>query len=199
MTHPAQALPLVKKAHKKAAGQAKLQYAQLLGVYGEKYVVPELIAALQPMEWDPKILQGKMADFAHLPTPVDSVILALGHTGDRSATPAILRLLKTLDAEVTLSHHRSVALALEELADPKAAKPLADLLAKPGMQGHALTKLPKKGDFEERIGSLREIALARALYKCGDHKGIGKKILHEYTNDHRGLFARHAKAVLNEK
>lgn len=47
-----------------------------------------------------------------------------------------------------------------------------------------------------RTGSLREIVLARALYRCGDHEGLGAEILREYRQDIRGLFARHAAAVL---
>jgi hypothetical protein len=36
-------------------------------------------------------LQGVMAEYAHLPTPIDALILALGSTGDARAVPAILR------------------------------------------------------------------------------------------------------------
>ncbi len=137
-----------------------------------------------------------MADFAFLPTPVDQMILALGRAGERSAVTAILRLLGTLDATVTHSHHRAVALALERLADPAAAAPLAALLRKPGMAGHAVVVLPAGPPFEDRTASLREITLARALLRCGDYEGIGRKIMEQYANDLRGLFARHARAVL---
>lgn len=51
-------------------------------------------------------------------------------------------------------------------------------------------------DARRRIGPLREIVLARALYRCGDHGGLGAAILNEYREDIRGLFARHASAVL---
>jgi hypothetical protein len=50
-----------------------------------------------------------------------------------------------------------------------------------------------------RTGPLREIVLARALYRCGDHEQLGERILKEYSRDIRGLFARHAAAVLAEK
>ena len=72
-----------------------------------------------------------------MPTPVDSLILALGRTRDPKALPALLRKLETLDESVTLSHHRALAIALEQIGDPGAAEPLARLLAKPGMRGHA--------------------------------------------------------------
>jgi hypothetical protein len=50
--------------------------------------------------------------------------------------------------------------------------------------------------FEDRNSALREILLARALYRCGDKDGLGKRILSEYANDLRAQFAAHARAVL---
>ncbi len=49
-----------------------------------------------------------------------------------------------------------------------------------------------------RTLSLRELILARALFRCGDHEGLGERILRTYTQDLRGHYARHAHAVLNE-
>ena len=54
-------------------------------------------------------------------------------------------------------------------------------------------------DRRRRIGPLREIVLARALYRCGDDQQLGERILIEYCNDIRGLFARHAQAVLDSQ
>ena len=68
------------------------------------------------------------------------------------------------------------------------------------MSGHAmhgLTPLPDKPmEKRHREGPLREIVLARALYHCGDHEGLGERILRGYCRDLRGLFRRHAQAVL---
>ncbi len=83
----------------------------------------------QVNEWDAKIFQGSMAEYAHLPTPIDALILALGGTRDRRALPVLLEKLDTLDRNVTLSHHRALASALEQIGDPTAAQPLARLLA----------------------------------------------------------------------
>ncbi len=200
LTHGEPALPFVRQAYSKAKGQPRVLYAQILAVLGDRTGVPILIGALTNAEWDAKIYQGHMADYAHLPTPVDSLILALGRAGDRCALPAILAMADKLDANVTLSHHRSVALALERLADPSAAKSLAALLNKPGMRGHAMTKIPRgTKKLEDRTESLREIILARALFKCGDRQGLGRKILAHYQDDLRGLFARHACRVLKER
>ncbi|HYW79849.1 MAG TPA: hypothetical protein VE890_09750, partial [Thermoguttaceae bacterium] len=51
---------------------------------------------------------------------------------------------------------------------------------------------------QTRRVSLRELMLARALYRCGDYEGLGEEILRTYTKDLRGHLARHAKAVLEE-
>jgi len=201
LSHPEQAKPLLQSAFAASQGNARLEYAKVLGVLGEQDVVPLLVEALDQVDgWDDKILQGKMAEYAHLPTPIDALILALGATRDANAVPAILRKLEMLDADVTLSHHRAVALALEQIGDPAAAPPLARLLNEPGMRGHAMRKLEPLYDGQRerrrREGPLREIVLARALYRCGDHDGLGEKTLLEYQDDIRGLFARHAQAVL---
>ncbi|MHC4405122.1 MAG: FAD-dependent oxidoreductase, partial [Planctomycetota bacterium] len=202
LSHPERSRPALKQAFASAEGGARLAYAKILGFLGDRDVVPVLIEALGRVDaWDAKILQGSMAEYAHLPTPIDAVILALGHTRDRRATPHVLEKLEMLDAGVTLSHHRAVALALEQLGDPAAAEPLARLLRKPGMGRHAMTRLEplydRQRDKRRRTGPLREIVLARALYRCGDHEGLGQEILEQYRRDVRGLFARHAAAVLS--
>ena len=51
---------------------------------------------------------------------------------------------------------------------------------------------------QTRRESLRELMLARALYRCGDRDGLGEKILRDYIQDLRGHLARHAKAVLEQ-
>ena len=201
LSHVDQARLPLKQVFASATGQSRIPYAKLLGCLGERETVPTLIEQLEEVrQWDAKILQGRMAEYAHLPTPIDALILALGGTRDRRALPILLAKLNTLDAGITLSHHRSVALALEQLADPRAAEPLARLLNKPGMRGHAMTGLEpltdKPTEARRRLAPLREIVLARALYRCGDWNGLGEQILNEYRQDIRGVLAGHASAVL---
>jgi FAD-dependent oxidoreductase family protein/PBS lyase HEAT-like repeat-containing protein len=201
LSHSDLAVATVKRFFRTAQGEARLTYAKILGFLGEADGVDLLIETLEQVDsWDAKIFQGAMAEYAHLPTPVDALILALGYSGDRRAVPALLDKLKMLDAEVTLSHHRAVALALEAFGDPASAQPLARLLEKPGMGGHVMRELEPLHDRarekRRRTGPLREIVLARALYRCGDHEGLGERILREYQSDWRGLFARHAADVL---
>ncbi|MCL4194279.1 MAG: hypothetical protein KJZ87_21260, partial [Thermoguttaceae bacterium] len=75
---------------------------------------------------------------------------------------------------------------------------LADLLTRPGMTGYSATTLDEiRSRFEQRSESLRELMLARALYRCGDHGGLGRRILEAYAHDLRGPYARHAREVLD--
>ena len=55
------------------------------------------------------------------------------------------------------------------------------------------------GFSQSSTTSLRELILARALYRCGDHNGLGKKTLGAYSNDFRGHYATHARAILGER
>lgn len=201
LSHCDLAVPTLKRAFREAQGEARLDYAKLLGFLGEPDGVDLLVESLEKVDtWDAKIFQGNMAEYAHLPTPVDALILALGYSGDRRAVPVLLEKLESLDADVTLSHHRAVAMALEALGDPRAAEPLARLLRKPGMSGQAMLELEPLHDRarekRRRTGPLREIVLARALYRCGDCGKTGESILRAYQRDWRGLFARHATDVL---
>ena len=203
LSHAGSAREPLKQAFASATGEARIAYAKLLGCLGQREVVPILVARLEEVDtWDDKIYQGAMAEYAHLPTPVDALILALGGTRDRRAVPALLKKLDALDTNVTLSHHRSLALALEQLADPTAAEPLARLLNQPGMRGHVMRALKplvnKPMEKRHRLAPLREIVLARALYRCGDWRGLGEQILSDYRQDIRGVFARHASTVLSE-
>ncbi len=198
------AVPSLKRAFRTSQGEARLNYAKMLGFLGEADGVDLLIETLETIDsWDAKIFQGSMAEYAHLPTPIDALILALGYSGDPRAAPVLIEKLETLDGDVTLSHHRSLALALESLADPAAAEPLARLLKKPGMNGHVMSELEPLHDRarekRRRTAPLREIVLARALYRCGDHEGMGERILRQYQGDLRGLFARHATDVLTTR
>jgi NADPH-dependent 2,4-dienoyl-CoA reductase/sulfur reductase-like enzyme len=201
LTHADLALPLLRRAHAEATGPTRLYYARVLGMLGAPEVAAELVAALREVkEWEPRILQGSMAEYAHLPSPTDGLILALAHTGDRAAIPILLEKLATLDASVPLSHHRALALALEQLGDPRAAQPLAELLAKPGMAGHAMIRVQPLHDRNQkrrqRLAPLREIILAQALYRCGDWEGVGQRALAAYTHDLRGILSRHAAYIL---
>jgi hypothetical protein len=148
-----------------------------------------------------------MGQFGMSMSPLDCRIVALGRTKATAvALGPIVDKLEALDPASEFSHCRAVAMALENLAAPEAARPLEALLATPGIAGHAWTDLQtaldaiteSRTDTTTRAASLRELVLARALYRCGDHEGRGRRILEAYSRDVRGHYARHARAVLAE-
>jgi hypothetical protein len=206
MTDPARALPLLEKAYDTARAKDQLTYAKALAVLGSNRGLETLIAEVRRQDnWDEGWNYRGMGQFGAALSPLDNLLVALGRSRDRKSVPAILEKLELLHADRAFSHHRAVGLALELLGDPAAAKPLAELLAKPGISGHVhadiaaakTREVPGGTNAEQtRRESLRELLLARALYRCGDYDGIGEKFLREYARDLRGHLARHAQAVL---
>jgi hypothetical protein len=203
---PQDALPLMEKAYASSNPEARLVYANILALFGNKTGADTL---LEKIKSTPDFDKGwnfiGMGQFGRSVSLLDQYIIALGRTRDPRAVDVILEKVKLLDATKEFSHHRACAIALETLGDPRAAKPLADVLAKPDMTGYAtttvdesMTKALPGGNTSNkpRNDSLREIVLARALYRCGDYQGVGRKILETYAKDLRGIYARHAQAVL---
>jgi hypothetical protein len=192
-------------AYRRTTGRKRLYLARILGTLGSDAGADELLAALQAVQaWDEKIFQGHMAEYAHLPTLVDSLILALARCGDARLRPHLLRLAETMTADTTLSHYRAVADAAVALGGAESVDLLASLLARDGMTGHALRAIVPLHDkpvhLRLRDAPLREITLARALYQCGDTpSGLGEALLQAYADDPRGLFARHARAVMGDQ
>jgi len=168
--------------------------------------VRTLTKQVQAKPWDKGWRFKGMGQFGRSASPMDDLIIALGRAGDPRTVPAIVEKVTQLTPEHALSHHRAVAEALEQFKSADAAKPLAELLGKAGMTGHAMVDLggtmssipASRTDNTSREVSLRELMLARALYRCGDYEGLGEKILRQYANDLRGHYARHARAVLGE-
>lgn len=200
MEEQERALPLLQAAFKKAdSNEHRLVYANILGMLGDTSGIPVLIEHIRSQDWDPGWNFRGMGQFGGSISPLDSHIIALGTSGDPKGLPVILEKIGQLDATREFSHHRAVAMALETQRDPSTAKALAELLSKEKMTGYAITDIGESNRQEQRSEPLREIILARALLRCGDHEGLGEKILREYEKDLRGLFAQHAQAVLNEK
>lgn len=186
---------------------AKLHFAQVLGVLADDSGVDTLIEAIRGFsKWDKGWEFQVYGVYGDSYSQLDRLIIALGSTGAKSGLSPILEKLQLLDANSEFSHYLAVAVALESINDPIAAKPLAELLSLPGMRGYAVTNLDeaKKLYFMGNIThtlrdrSLREIILAGALYKLGDHNGIGRAVLQKYAADLRSLYAQHANMILQE-
>ena len=201
-------MPLLRKAYEVAKDEkAKLKFAHVLGMLGHPCGSGTLVEAVKSRAWDKGWNYTGMGQFGASLSELDSLIIALGRTRDKQGLNPILEKIEQLDANSEFSHYRAVAIALETLGHPDAAEPIAILLKKPGMTGHAFMDInaarhrtpPGPVDTLTRNCSLRELVLARALYRCGDYKDMGKKILTEYASDLRGHYARHARDVLKEQ
>jgi len=208
LTQPTNAMPLLRDAYKSAeTTEAQLAYARILGMLGDATGSEILMDAVESTEWDKGWNFTGMGQYGASLSALDSAIIALGRTRDKRGLAAILNKVGQLNEESEFSHCRAVAMALETIGDVTATQALADLLQKPGIMGHAFTEIkdamlrtpPNSSDNTTRNHSLRELILARALYRCGDYEGLGEKILKEYARDLRGHYARHAQEILNEK
>ena len=201
-------MPLLKKAYEAADSEkAKLAYAHILGMLDEPAGAGTLAEAVRSRDWDKGWNFTGMGQYGASLSELDSLIIALGRTRSDQALDPTLEKVKQLDTDSEFSHCRAVAIALETLGDVTAARPLAELLKKPSITGHAFTDIdaargrtpPGSKDTLTRNLSLRELVLVRALYRCGDSKDLGEKILKQYARDLRGHYARHARTVLKEK
>jgi len=207
LTDIPRALPLLRTAWSAAAAEdQRLRYAHVLGILGDRTGAASLIAALKNAEWDKGWNFRGMGQYGPTTSYIDNLVIALGRTRDKHGLDTLFGMAAELTEQSEFSHCRAAAMAFEALRDARAAKPLADLLKKDGVMGHAFTRIQdaiartpgKWHDTTTRNSSLREIVLARALYRCGDHEGIGESVLKTYADDLRGHYATHAKAILKE-
>ena len=209
--HREEALPLLREAFRSSEDDKRYAYALMLSLlFGDATGAQPLLDKVRAADqWDQGWNYMGMGQSGDALSPLDKAIIALGMTGVPEAVPMILEKAAMLNADVAFSHHRAVAVALERLGDKAAAKPLADLLRMPGMSGHVhdTVHAAKAHDAQyqrylnavhTRRESLRELLLARTLYRLGDHEGIGAATLRAYTTDLRGHLARHARAMLDE-
>lgn len=211
LAHGDIARPFLRDAYDQAEGREKLFYAHILAVLEDAYGLETIQDYLAARLWDkgrPKPT-SKMGD-------MDRLIIAAGRPADRRVTGVLIEKIDQLNASMNFSHFRAVALAADRLRDPALAPALAALLEKPGMSGYACHTVDavKEADaaamkklgpearsvfsFQPRIDAIRELSLARALYRCGDHNGLGRKILESYCSDLHGVYAAHARQVLAE-
>ncbi len=187
--------------------EAALTYAHILGMLGDITGADILADAVAATDWDEGWNYRGMGQFGPSMSELDTRIVALGRTGATQAVPVLIEKIRQLGPDHALSHHRAVAMAAEAIPFSDLASPLADLLKKPGMTGHNIDKSDVHKEFSDtdpcsntpRTLCLRELILARALFRCGDRDGLGEQILHRYQTDIRGLYARHADAVLQNR
>jgi hypothetical protein len=215
---PKRALAPLRRAHAAAPkGSAeRLIYAHVLGILGSPEGADDLISALNVNRWDEGWEFKGMDQFGRSVSWLDSYMIALGRTKVKGVWSAVAPLAERLTAKDAYSHFRSVALVAESLADRAAVPVLAKLLQLSGVNGHSMKYI--SGPVEtisgykyftqrnlgiadkERGDCLRELCLARALYRLGDTQdGLGRRTLEAYAADPRRAYANHAKLVLSRK
>ncbi len=199
-------VPLMIEAFGQATNpEDQLTYARILGMLGNPAGGKVLQQAIEDNKnWDEGWNYTGMGQFGKSISYLDGLIIALGRSKRVEAIPLLEQISKKLSTKSEFSHFRAVAMALETMGDDKGALILYDLLQLPGVTGHSMPDIqtaknltpPSGTDTSTRNNSLRELILARALYRCGDVNGLGKKILTEYSKDLRGHYYRHASGVL---
>lgn len=200
-----EALPQMRQVYAATRNFAeRLVYAHVLGIMGDPTGVETLAEVVSGRKAAFDVDIKSETAFGRRMSQQDSYIVALGRTGDKRAVRPLLDVLGEMNGASTFTRFRAVTLALEALGDPAAARPLAELLQKQGIGGHAMTDvkdITAAGGYgatggNERQLCLRELALARALYRCGDCEGVGERTLKGYAEDLRGVYALHATEVL---
>ena len=208
LVDPERGSSMLRRAWKDAKDDgAKLRYAHVLGMLYDDTGFETLANAVDAAKWDKGWNFRGMGQFGATTSPVDNLVIALGRTGRKEVVPVILRKLEQLTPSSEFSHFRAVSLAFEYLKPSEAAAPLAKALQQPGVSGHSfleindiIARTPANiNDNSTRNNSLRELILARALFRCGDHEGIAEKILQQYASDYRGHYAKHARSILAER
>ena len=123
--------------------------------------------------------------------------------------------MEALTADSPLSHYKAVCLALRLNKDTSLAQPLAQLLNKQGVRGHAQPlcyygAAGAEANWQQqrhRINAqggdalnakFKEVLVAALLFECGDYEGLGRDILEAYTKDVNGHFAAYAHLVLTQ-
>ena len=198
----ARALPLLRDAYRSATTpEAKQIYAKTLGLLGDATGADTLVGVVTRRE--PIVVTGESSGaFGGGNRSMDGFLVALGRTRDPRALKPMLALLEAVTADQPVMALRGPTLGLEALASREAAPALAACLRKPGLHGFAvsdfrtLAPIGGYGLGPEMDNCIRELALARALWACGDHEGLAKKTLEAYAADPRGVLSAHAKAVL---
>jgi HEAT repeat protein len=219
LTSPERALKFVgeeyEKAKKDGSSSSRVIYAHVLGLLGDCSGAEDIVSKIKSLEWDKGWNYQGMDQFGRSVSWVDSYLIALGKSKAKRGLEAAIEKAQKLTAESEYSHFRAVALCLEGIGDKRAISVLRRLLEIPGVGGHVHTmkdltaRVPGYSRFttrnlgigdKERSDVLRELCLARALYRLGDTPDqLARRTLEAYAKDPRRAYANHAKLVLGIK
>jgi ribulose 1,5-bisphosphate synthetase/thiazole synthase len=198
-------IPFLEKAYTTADGTRKVRIAQALAMYGSPAGVPALISEIMDM------LQGEQlpkrtADILYVTMPPDHgampdvcyLLYSLGLTRDKRAIKVWQRvadLLNPTEEDFTdkmwgiFYYIHALCVGAEKLGDIEAVPFLKQLLSIPAISNHYCYEGYQADFFLERR-ALLELAVGRALARCGSSEGY--KILVFYLDDVRSLLSKQA-------
>jgi autotransporter-associated beta strand protein len=201
----ATALPMLRAAYLAQTEAApRLIYAHALGLLRDSTGAAALAAAVSAAAWDTGWNFKGMGQYGRSVSLMDSYLIALGRTLSPSGVAPLMAKTAQLNGSSSFSHIRAASFALEDLDGGSGLAALSTLLT--SVRGYALTNamaapvIPGYSDTAadaERNACLKELAVARALYKLGDDAdGNGGQVLAAYARDPREVYASHARQVL---
>lgn len=184
---------------------SRLDAALVLGMLGRSEAAPVLLNTLTNSSWDTGWNFTGMGQFGASQSRLDACVMALAASGSPETAAVVAKKTRELDATAEFSHCRAIAIAAARVPSPELADAIRDLLSLPGLSGHAQTDSlavvrsanEDRNETTTRNLSLREIYLARGLFLSCPEDGFAREILQRYAMDLRGVFARHARAVLS--
>lgn len=190
------------------SSEVSLIYAHILAVLGDPAGEDELAAWVKTHGWADKWTEGLGSGANRM----EAYLLALGRIKSKKVVPALAERIRDLVKEQKPANtsFRIVSLVSQMIGDPALAEPLAELLARPNIGGHAIkmaAEIPPVPGYDSRSSYSqteknevpREVNLAAALYKVGDFQGKGAASLKAYADDPRGFYANYARRVLAER
>jgi hypothetical protein len=206
VAHPRQAVPLLRKAWRGAAGKdEKLNYALVLGFLGDRTAAATLVEALAGTTgWDREKAGWLSSErkTGNTFSEMDRIVMALGFSRAPEAVAPLVEKVKQLDPDRgETSHFKAVALALRQfdtLPDAELVEPLTRLLKR--LAGSAAREAERKGgllpDRRSLNPAFKELIVAGLLFRCGDPDGLARRALEAYRSAYNGHFARYAESVL---
>jgi len=176
LADPVAALPLLRTAYASAAQPAhRLIYAHVLGLLNDATGAETLATAVSASAWDSGWNFRGMGQYGRSVSMMDSYLVTLGRTRDARGIVPLIDKTRLLAGTSQFSHIRAVALAGEGLDGGSVVEQLSSLLTQ--LRGQSLPPdatpppIPGYSDTEadaERNRCLKELVVARALYRLGD-------------------------------
>ncbi len=214
--HPEASAPILAQVMAHDTDPARRENAALvLGLLHRPDAAGALAEIVRSRPWDEGWNYRGMGQFGYSMSRMDALLVALGRaaaaegtTAERraAAIAAVREKIETLGDSPAFSHCRAVAIAAGALNAQELAEPLARVLRRPGLSGHAQLDIAavvrsanrEMNETQARNNGLRELYLARGLFWCGDFEELGLRTLETFARDLRGPFARHARCVLSD-